>query len=126
MKKSFRCFVTFFLFLCIESVFAQKPIMVCEKSTYNFGIIEEKKGPVAHVFVVKNMGKSPLIISKVDTSCGCTTPQWTKSPILAGKVGEIVVTYDPSGHKGVFMKSIKVYSNANQKGINLYIRGEVK
>ncbi len=77
------------------------------------------------VFMFTNTGDKPLIISKVETSCGCTTPEYSKVPVLPGKEGKIVVKYDT--HRiGAFQKSITVYSNAvdNERKV-LKIRGNV-
>lgn len=35
--------------------------------------------------VVSNCGKVPLVINDVITSCGCTTVEYSKQPVLKGK-----------------------------------------
>src|SRR5436190_1720705 len=63
---------------------------------YDFGTIEE--GPAAeHVFTFTNTGKEPLIIQRVQPSCGCTTPDWTKEPVAPGKTGMIKASYGTQG-----------------------------
>ena len=58
-------------------------------------------------------------------SCGCTIPEWEKSPILPGKTGKIKVGYN-TNIKGNFRKSIEVYSNDPKKGRTiLFIQGNV-
>ncbi len=66
-----------------------------------------------------------MVVSRVQASCGCTTPTWTKEPIEPGKKGSITVTYNPSGRPGVFTKTITVYSNATDEQTTLIIKGEV-
>lgn len=81
-----------------------------DKDAIDYGTI--KKGANGQrTFVVKNTGNKPLIISKVQTSCGCTTPSYPKKPIMPGKTAEIVIKYDTQ-RVGPFQKSISVYSNA--------------
>lgn len=76
-------------------------------------------------FIVKNTGDKPLVISRVQPSCGCTTPDWTKEPIMPGKTGEIKVHYDTAS-LGEFQKSIDVYSNDPVNGRSvIFIRGKV-
>ena len=104
---------------------AQKPLIVCEKSTHNFGDIQESKGKARHTFVVKNVGKAPLVINNCAASCGCTTPTWTKSPIAPGKTGKVDVVYDTKDRPGQFSKTVSVYSNATKKPLILTIRGNV-
>lgn len=120
----------YFLFLLVALFFstnlsAQKPILLCEKSTYNFGKIMEADGTVKHTFIIKNVGKLPLVLDYCTASCGCTDPTWTKKPIAPGKTGVVNVTFDPKDSEGVFLKTIWIYSNATKKATTLLIKGEV-
>lgn len=76
------------------------------------------------VFVVKNTGDKPLIISNVKPSCGCTTPEWSKEPILPGKTGQIKVHYNTT--PGPFQKMIEVFTNdpVNSRSV-IHIKGNV-
>ena len=76
------------------------------------------------VFKFKNEGKAPLILSNVKASCGCTTPMWTKEPVMPGASGEIKVHYD-TNRIGAFSKTITVSSNAENATIMLRILGTV-
>ena len=104
---------------------AQEPVITFEKTTHDFGKINEADGRVTTVFEFKNEGMSPLVLSNVRASCGCTTPQWTREPIEPGQEGNITVTYNPNGRPGRFQKSITVTSNASTEPMRLYIKGEV-
>lgn len=100
------------------------PKIVFKEETYNFGELSE--GPQAtHEFKFTNTGKEPLVLSKVQASCGCTTPSWPKEPILPGKDAVIVVTYNTQGRPGAFTKSITVTSNADTPSKVIFIKGEV-
>ncbi len=50
--------------------------------------------PKTVTFTVKNVGKAPLIIETVTPTCGCTTKEFTQEPIMPGKMGKIVATYN--------------------------------
>jgi len=97
-------------------------------STHDFGNIKQGV-PAVYDFEVKNTGNQPLIIQDVKPSCGCTTPEWPKTPILPGKTAKIKVSYDAAS-AGPFNKSIFVKSNAAnvEKGdrYELRIKGTVK
>ena len=55
-----------------------------ETVTHDFGeIIEGSKAEFEFQF--KNNGNSPLVLSNVSSSCGCTVPDWTKKPVKPGK-----------------------------------------
>ncbi len=91
--------------------------------TYDFGDISESGGRASCDFILYNDGKTPLTITNVKASCGCTTPNWTKEPIGAGKTGTITVAYNPKGRPGKFNKSVTVTTDAGTK--RLYIKGMV-
>jgi len=103
----------------------QKPVISFEKKSYDFGKIMENAGKVTYEFEFVNTGKTPLVINKVEASCGCTTPNWTKEPIEEGKKGKITATYNPAGRPGVFTKTVTVFSNAGEEPERLIIKGEV-
>jgi len=75
-------------------------------------------------FNFTNKGTTPLIISDVKSSCGCTTPSWSKEPIEPGKQGTITVVYNTT-LPGPFNKTVVVYSNANNSPVRLEVRGKV-
>ena len=80
-------------------------------NTHDFGTIPE--GPKAtYEFQFVNIGKSPLVITNAQASCGCTSPEFPREPILPGKKGKIKVTYTSEGHPGNFTKSVYLTSNA--------------
>jgi len=84
---------------------------------HDFGIIPE--GPNAeYVFQFKNTGKEPIVISRVQPSCGCTVPDWSKDPILPGKTGFVKASYGSQGRPGHFEKSMTVFSNAGTKMVS--------
>src|SRR5690554_2298404 len=51
-----------------------------EKKVHDFGSIKEEGGTVAYTFEFTNTGQMPLVIHNVRASCGCTTPEWTRTP----------------------------------------------
>lgn len=94
-------------------------------TSHEFGDVKETGGPIAHDFKFKNTGDQPLIISNVQASCGCTTPDWTKTPIAPGQSGFIKAQYNPLGRPGMFNKSLTVTSNAIEPSSVLFIKGNV-
>jgi len=122
MKKVFS--IAAILFMTIAA-FGQNPVITFNKTTHDFGKINETDGKVTTIFTFKNEGMTPLVLSNVRASCGCTTPKWTREPIEPGQTGEITVTYNPNGRPGRFQKTITITSNATEPSTKLYIKGEV-
>ncbi len=115
----------FFLLLILPVIAMSQAVIVFEAKDHDFGEIKEEDGRVSYEFVFSNQGNEPLVLSKVQASCGCTTPSWTKSPVEPGQKGTIKVSYNPAGRPGKFSKNISVQSNATQERERLVIRGEV-
>ncbi len=105
---------------------AGKPCMEFPVMVWDFGTIEESRGPVSHSFEVINSGDAPLVILNASASCGCTRPEYPKKPIQAGKKDRIKVTYNPAGRPGEFTKNVTVRSNDKRhKRVTLKIKGFV-
>ena len=111
--------------LIATSIFAQKPGIQFTESTYDFGTVAEEVGKVSHVFEFTNTGDADLVLTNVQASCGCTTPQWVREPVAPKQKGTITVTYSAAGRPGPFTKTITVYSNDSINQAVLIIKGEV-
>ena len=92
---------------------------------HDCGKIEESDGPVTCTFSFTNTGSVPLIINRVVPSCGCTSPAWSKEPIIPGGKGFVNATYNPRNRPFKFNKSLNVFSNAEQPNVVLRIMGDV-
>lgn len=66
---------------------------------FDFGNIEYGK-IVEHVFKIKNLGKEPLEIKRVATSCACTSAKAASDKILPGQESNLTVTYDTGAMSG--------------------------
>lgn len=107
-------------------VFSQKAKIEFETTSHNFGKISETGGNAVYDFVFKNTGNAPLILTNVRAGCGCTTPQWSREPIVPNGTGVIKVSYNPLRRPGAFIKSVTVNSNAENAVVSLTIRGMVE
>lgn len=95
------------------------------ETSHDYGQFREEAGPQSHSFSFENSGSSDLLITRVVASCGCATPEWTKSPVRPGEKGFVRVTYDPRNRPGKFKKTVTVYSNTNPQVTVLVIEGDV-
>ena len=121
MKK---LILTSILSLSFAFTYAQG-VLTFEKTTHEFGDVKETGGPISVDFKFKNSGDQPIIISNVQASCGCTTPDWTKTPVGPGQTGYIKAQYNPLGRPGQFNKSMTVTSNATEGTTVVFIKGNV-
>jgi hypothetical protein len=87
------------------------PVLTLEKTTHDFGDIYQGD-VVEHVFKFTNTGNQPLIITNIQISCGCTTPDWPRTPIMPGGKGEIKVGFNSNGKMNKQTKTLPIISNA--------------
>ena len=91
---------------------------------HNFGTLQYKI-ETEQIFEFINPGKTPLIITSVKTSCGCTAADWAKEPVKPGKSGQVMIKYDADS-PGIFHKTIKVHYNGENSPVQLSIKGQVE
>jgi hypothetical protein len=96
-----------------------------DRTVHDFGDISVNDGPVTCTFTVKNIGKEPIAIYEVVTSCGCTDAQWTREPLQPGKTGTITGTYKNEDGPVPFDKTLTVYIAGVSKPVILRMRGVV-
>lgn len=111
--------------LCVLALAARaQGVITFENTDHDFGKVPE--GTMAtYEFRFKNTGNQPLVIANAQASCGCTTPEWTKAPVLPGKSGVIKAVYNSAGRPGVFAKTVTVMSNATESSKVLSLKGTV-
>ncbi len=118
-----KVLITFFLILFI-SIELNAQEFKFEKETINYGkIAQGSKG--IRVFEFTNIGEAPLIIKKINSTCGCAVPKRPDKPIMPGEKGQISVSYDTK-RMGGFSKAITVFSNAKEERKMLKIKGLIE
>ncbi len=102
------------------------PQVTFEPESFNFGTIKQGE-TVDYVFKVYNKGKSPLIIRKVRSSCGCTAVIPQDKIIKPGKSTDLKVTFNSAHKRGSQNKSITIITNDPHKDRKvLWVRGTVE
>jgi hypothetical protein len=96
-----------------------------EETHHSFGDIIDGT-QVQHIYKVKNTGKAPLLITKVDATCGCTAPSYPDKPINPGETGEITIAFNSTNRLGSQRKDVTVFSNAEQGPVKLTFDAQVK
>lgn len=118
-------FITLILSTLIPLAVQAQEAIRFTPAEWDFGSILETDGRVSHTFTGQNVGKEPLVILDVVTTCGCTVPEFSKQPLLPGQKTEITVSYDPANRPGIFNKELWVYSSERKRIATLRIRGNV-
>lgn len=86
-----------------------------ERTLIDAGHIGEDDVPPVYTFRWRNTGGKPLVVTRVQTTCGCAAATYGRQPVRAGSEGTVTVTYHPKGHPGSFDRRIFVYTQLSDK-----------
>lgn len=75
--------------------------------------------------VLTNIGKNPLVIQDVATSCGCFSVEYSTEPVRPGKDLNLKITYKADNPEH-FNKTITVYCNAETSPLHVKISGNAE
>lgn len=110
MKYIFTFFILFIFLTQVQAQTASQSLVV--KEEHDFGKIPQGK-PVYYTFEIKNNGDGPLKLENVQTSCGCTTPEWSKEPIAPGATDKLKIGYNAAS-EGPFDKIVTITYNGTE------------
>ncbi len=84
--------------------------MSFDKKTHDFGVIQNGT-PVETVFSYTNTGESPLVITDIKSTCGCTVPRdWSREPLNPGESSQFTVKFDGKGRNNT-SKTVTITAN---------------
>ena len=79
--------------------------------------------PVVEVrFPFKNTGSTPVDVTQVESSCGCTTVALEKRHYAPGEGGEIVARYTVADHSGLQKKNVMVETGDGAEPVELTLK----
>lgn len=100
------------------------PSISFDKTEFNFGTVNE--GDVVDTeFTITNTGKTDLVITNAQPSCGCTVPQWPREPIKPGASAKILAKFNTAGKPNRQNKTITLFTNTAKGREVLRIKGNV-
>ncbi len=101
------------------------PEAVVEEDTHDFGVMDTNQKK-AHDFVIKNVGRSPLLLKKGATSCRCASTVLEEGEIAPGGSGKVRVQWTGKGIPGPFTETARVETNDPKRPrIILKIKGRI-
>ena len=75
--------------------------------------------------MVTNSGKTDLVISNVQPSCGCTVPVWPRTPIKPGDSAEVLANFNTAGKPNRQAKTLTLFTNTARGREILKLKGSV-
>lgn len=100
------------------------PVLTFTEEEHDFGTINEGD-KVEYIYTFKNDGEAELYIIDAKPSCGCTVPEFTKTPVAPGGTGEIKIVFDSNGKPGEQSKSVTVVTNTKEGESKLKFKAQV-
>ena len=100
-------------------------VLTWDKTVHDFGDVSTADGPLSCTFTLTNVGKEPIAIFEVVSSCGCTDVKWTREPVPAGGKATISATYKNEDGPTAFDKTLTVYVSGVKRPVVLRLRGVV-
>jgi len=110
---------------------ADGPRLALETKQLDFGEVVQGESVDLSV-AIRSAGSEPLVIQKVETTCGCTVSRFPREPIPPGGEAALELRFDSTSRSGMQSFSIEVYSNdptQDDRGrfcTLLSLRGEVR
>ena len=101
------------------------PVMTFENEEHDFGTIKQGD-KVVTVFKFKNTGEADLTITAARGSCGCTVPEYPKTPIKPGESGDIKVSFNSKGKHGETSKTVTIMCNIKEGNKILKIKANIE
>ncbi len=95
-----------------------------DKTSHDFGDINQGE-TVETMFEFTNTGDAPLIISNAVGSCGCTVPEYPRTPIAPGASAKMKVSFNSAGKRGQNNKNVTITANTVPETTVLQIRANV-
>lgn len=99
--------------------------MTFAETEYDFGTVTEGE-KVTHTYSFTNTGDEPLILSNARGSCGCTVPEWPRTPIAPGGTGEVTVVFNSRGKGGDRNQRVTLTANTEPTQTFLSLKGTVE
>ena len=99
------------------------PRLVASPGIISLGKIAE--GSVStQTVLLRNSGKTPVIVSRVKTSCGCTTAS-SVAPVAPGATVPLQVRFDAHGKTGRNQQFVWVFVQGEAEPITVALRAEI-
>ena len=96
------------------------------ETTYDYGHIAEDGGSVVCSFEAVNTAEHSIEVTKISTTCGCTSAIYESQSVAPGEIFRFEVRYEPMNRPGRIEKDIIVHTSDTERLTTLHITGYVQ
>lgn len=100
-------------------------IITFDRLDHDFGTIIEGEKVVCY-FDYENTGTADLVVSTVEATCGCTTPDWSSEPLKPGERKSLQIIFDATGRNGIQRKMVTVRTNASNSVVKITLKANIE
>ena len=75
---------------------------------------------------IRNFADKPLVITRTETTCGCTDIDYPTQPVGVGDTARVEVRFDSQGFYGWQFKRVRLYTTADVSPLTIYVEAEVE
>jgi len=109
----------------VLKVAGDQSVITFDRLSHDFGTIIEGEQVVCY-FDYVNSGATELVLTSVEATCGCTTPDWNSEPLEPGKKERLKIIFDATNRSGAQRKEVTVNSNAGNSIVRLTISANIE
>lgn len=113
------------LFLLFSLSASAQGVSTWLETVHDFGTVKEKVKKLTCTMKMVNTGDSAIVITRAQTTCGCTVAEFTSGAIQPGDTGQVEITYSTRDIPGQFEKKVFVYTNGRPRRTILKVKGNV-
>lgn len=102
------------------------PVIEVPKREHDFGLVEPHT-TLSHAFTVKNVGKDPLAIEVLRTTCKCTSGDLRDGLLQPGESTEVTLTWNTGKKTDDYQQRATLQTNdPNNRKVELIVQGTVR
>lgn len=113
------------LLLLLPTAASAKGVATWLEREHDFGTFPEERDTVTCTMRLVNTGDTAMVITRVQTTCGCTVASYSRQVMQPGDTGSVTITYNARHIAGQFEKRVFVYTSGTPSRSVLTIRGNV-
>ena len=136
-NKLSTIFISLVILFVLSSNKTDKHYMSDNKTYKGHLFIEEPRQSFGHVYrdvvnevccsyKLKNTGKKPIVINKIEASCGCMHTDLTSKVIFPGKEQILTIKLNTKSQYGYINKSVFINSDSDNPLFIVRIQGDIE
>lgn len=100
-------------------------VVSLRRDTFDVGRLREGERIVKE-FAVRNAGRVPFVIGRVESDCGCIVSEYDRRPVAPGEAVSLDVSFDSRGYRGYVLKRVEVTTTLRNEPLVFYMEARIE